>query len=117
VALPAVAAFAVAARSETVTLQVAPSALQIGAVRSGSVTAHVGIPYSVVDTATVTLNGVPASGCSADDRGELVGEFPEGAVGPTVGPPTATMSLEGVTKAGVPFSGSCTVRAPVFKGK
>mgnify|MGYP005852375717 CR=1 FL=1 len=117
VALLVVAGFAVAANSEVVTLQVAPSTLQIGVVQSGSVTAHVGIPYSVVDPATVTLNGVPASVCFADDRGELVGKFPEGAIKAIVAPPSAVMVLEGVTKSGVPFSGSCTVRVAVFNGK
>lgn len=113
----AIAGIAVAANSQTVSLQIAPATLQIGVVQSGSVTAHAGIPFSVVDTTSVTLTGIPASACFADDRGELVAKFPEDAVKSIVAPPSAVLTLEGATKDGMPFSGVCTVRVTAFRGK
>lgn len=110
-------AVAVVASSLDVGLQVAPATLQLGVDQGGRVTAHVDIPFARVDTGTVTMNGVAAVACFADDCGDLVAKFPEAAIEANVAPPSAVMTLTGVTKDGIPFAGTTTVRVTVFRGR
>lgn len=116
-ALLAAVAIALASEVQIVSLQVAPATLQIGVAQGGRVTAHVGIPFSQVDCGSVTMNGVAATACFADDRGDLVAKFPEAAIEATVAPPSGVMTLTGATKTGVPFAGTAAVSVTVFRGR
>lgn len=73
------------------------------------ITVHVDIPYRVVDTASLTLNGVAVAWTKADLQGNLVAKF-EGTVlrEILVGPETI-LTLCGLTVEGMTFSGSDTV--------
>lgn len=77
----------------------------------GSVSVHTNIPFSSVDkTKSVTLNGVEALYLKADDCGNLVAKYEEGAIEETISPPAATMIFKGFYADGGTFSGSDTVR-------
>ena len=89
---------------------VSPQNILLDSVQSGSITVHVDIAYSLVNTGSVTLNGVPAKFTFADDRGDLVAKFSEEDIKAIVSPPEATLTLAGVTKAGEAFSGSDVVK-------
>ncbi len=89
---------------------ISPQTLILGTDQGGRVTVNTAIPYSTVDVATLALQGVPAVGAMADNRGELVALFDELAVEAIVQPPKTTLTLTGSTKDGTPFSGSDTVR-------
>jgi len=96
--------------AETVEVQVAPQTLLLSSEQGGEVTVHVTIPYSHVDTSTLTLNGLAVAWTKADCRGELVAKFDEAAVKAIVEPPSATLTLTGMTIDGDEFSGSDTVK-------
>jgi hypothetical protein len=68
------------------------------------VTVHADIAYATVDSATVTLNGIPVKATFADNRGDLVAKFISGDVKDIVSPPAATLTLSGTQKDGEPFS-------------
>jgi len=92
----------------TVNIKVSPHVIALRS-KSTWVTVHVDIPYSRVAVSTVTLNGVSARLCFADDRGDLVAKFSAAKIKAIVSPPKATLVLSGATKDEVPFSGSETV--------
>jgi len=73
------------------------------------VTVHVDIPYSIVDTASLTLNGVAVAWTKADLQGNLVAKFESTAVREIVEAPRTTLTLSGMTVEGMTFSGSDTV--------
>jgi hypothetical protein len=66
------------------------------------VTVHAEIAYSLVDTASVTLNGISAELTKPDSRGELVAKFIIGGL--TEG--RLDLILKGQLKDGDTFSGS-----------
>ncbi len=92
-----------------VAIQVSPATI---ALRSAGhdLTVHVDLPFGVVDTASLTLDGLPATGAFADDCGDLVVKFDLDAVKQRVAPPSATLTLYGNEMNGTPFHGSDTVR-------
>ena len=88
----------------------APQTLLLDADQGGYVTIHAAIAYGLVDTGSLTLNGVPVDYTKADNRGELVAKFPEWAVKDIVDAPSATLVLSGLTVDGEAFEGSDVVR-------
>jgi hypothetical protein len=92
-----------------ITIQVSPHVIVLESV-SECVTVHADIAFSEVDVATVALNGIPTTGCKADNRGDLVAKFDPIAVKSIIAPPEALFTLTGQTLAGVAFSGSETIR-------
>jgi len=73
------------------------------------VTIHTNIALSAVDTASLTLNGIPVAWTKADARGNLVAKFNQYEVKAIVSPPEATLELVGLKTDGTSFSGSDTV--------
>ena len=76
----------------------------------GSVSVHTNVPYGLVDTGSLELNGLTPYLTKPDLRGDLVAKFNLDAVKAIVAPPETTLTLTGVFKDGVPFSGTDTVR-------
>ena len=93
-----------------VAVQIAPMKLLLGADQGGYVTVHAAIAYGLVDTDSLTLNGVPVDYTKSDNRGELVAKFPEVAVKDIVAPPCAELVLSGMTIDGESFSGADVVQ-------
>jgi hypothetical protein len=96
------------ADSSEVVIMISPATLVIDSAGT-TFTVHAEIPYSTVDTATVSLDGLVPAYCKADARGDLVVKFERGDVVAIVSPPEATMTLSGLTVDAVPFSGSDTI--------
>jgi hypothetical protein len=73
------------------------------------VTVHTNIALSAVDTASLTLNGIPIAWTKADARGQLVAKFNQTDVKDIVVPPSVLLELSGYTKSGESFSGTDTI--------
>ena len=93
----------------TVDIVIAPSNVVLGSPGTW-VTVHAEIPYSAVDGAEVTLDGVPVVYTKSDNRGEFVAKFALDDVQAILSPGTVTLTLGGWTKEGVPFSGTDEIR-------
>jgi len=96
-------------RDIEIELRISPNTIVIGS-PGDWVTAHTDIAFSSVNTATVSLNGVPAAWTLADNKGNLVAKFVRDDVENIVSPPDALLSLTGMTIEGENFSGSDVVR-------
>lgn len=90
-------------------IAVSPSTLVMGS-QGVWVTVHADIPYRIVDTASVTLNGVPVTATFADNQGELVAKFQIDAIKGTVSSPSAEVELVASTLDGEEFIGTDTIR-------
>jgi len=106
----AFAAFCGARTDDPLGIAVSPQTLILNSVQGDRVTVHTDIKLSTVDTSSLALNGVPASGAWADATGCLVAGFDEAAVEAIVEPPSAVLTLTGTLKDGTAFSGSDEVR-------
>ena len=73
------------------------------------VTVHSNIPYALVNTVTLTLNGIPATFSKADACGDLVVKFGRADVKDIVEPGITTLTLSGELKGGSPFEASDTI--------
>ena len=73
------------------------------------VTVHSNIPYALVNTVTLTLNGIPATFSKADACGDLVVKFGRADVKDIVEPGIATLTLSGELKDSSPFEASDTI--------
>lgn len=73
------------------------------------VSVHSNIPYSSVDTVSLTLNGIDAIFTKADACGDLVVKFNQADVKDIVAPDSAILTLEGKLKSGEPFNASDTI--------
>ena len=93
-----------------INIQVSPATILIGADQAVMVTVHAEIPYSTVDGASVTLNGITVKATFSDLRGDLVAKFLSSEVKGVVSPGNGELTLTGMTKDGQVFSGTCTVR-------
>ena len=91
-----------------ITTKVSPNTIVLAS-QGTLVTIHTNIAYSSVDTASLTLNGIPVAWTKADDRGQLVAKFNQSDVKNIVAPPSAELELSGYTKTGESFSGSDTI--------
>lgn len=104
------------ARGEEIAIVISPSTLNLDSAGEW-VTVHAEIPFSVVDDASVELNGIPVEATFADNRGELVAKFLIGDVKEIVEPGLVTLTLAGTTIDGGPFSGTDTIRVIQSRGK
>lgn len=104
------------ARGEEIAIVISPSTLNLDS-EGEWVTVHAEIPFSVVDDASVELNGIPVEATFADNRGELVAKFLIGDVKEIVEPGLVTLTLAGTTIDGGPFSGTDTIRVIQSRGK
>jgi hypothetical protein len=91
-----------------ITTKVSPNTIVIKS-EGTLITVHTNIAYSSVDTASLTLNGIPVAWTKADDRGQLVAKFNQSDVKSIVAPPSATLELSGYTTSGESFSGTDTI--------
>jgi len=73
------------------------------------VTVHSNIPYSSVNTVSLTLNDIPATFSKADACGDLVVRFGRSDVKDIVEPGLATLTLSGELKDGSGFDASDTI--------
>lgn len=73
------------------------------------VTVHSNIPYGLVDTVTLTLNGIPATFTKADACGDLVVKFGRADVKNIVEPGVAILTLSGKLKDGSDFQASDSI--------
>jgi len=94
---------------------VSPQTILLGADQGGEVTVHAEIPFSLVDTSTLELNGLPALYAFPDSRGELVVKFAEAEVKAIVAPPSALLTLDGLTVVGELFMGADIVTVKEWK--
>ena len=73
------------------------------------VTVHTDISLGLVDTSSLSLNGVEVAWTKADAKGNLVAKFDLAEIKAIVEPPQATLRLEGLTNDGIEFSGTDAV--------
>jgi hypothetical protein len=73
------------------------------------VSVHSNIPYSSVDTVSLTLDGIPATFTKADACGDLVVKFNQSDVKGIVLPGLATLTLKGMLKDDTEFEASDTI--------
>ena len=97
----------------TVPIVVSPNVLNLDS-QGVWVTVHAEIPYSIVEGASVTLNGIPVDATFADSRGDLVAKFIIEKVKDYVTsgcdvPGDVTLTLTGDSTEG-PFSGTDTIQ-------
>ncbi|MCC6489413.1 MAG: hypothetical protein IT364_18065 [Candidatus Hydrogenedentes bacterium] len=93
-----------------INIQVSPATILIGADQAVMVTVHAEIPYSTVEGASVTLNGITVRATFSDLRGDLVAKFLSSEVKGVVSPGNGELTLTGMTKDGQVFSGTTIVR-------
>ena len=89
-------------------ITISPKTLVLGSVDT-IVTVHSNIPYSSVNTVSLTLNGIPATFSKADACGDLVVKFGQADVKGIVEPGDATLTLFGAFKDDSPFEASDTI--------
>jgi len=89
-------------------ITVTPKALVLGS-EGTLVTVHTNIAYYSVDTASLTLNGIPIAWTKSDARGQLVAKFNQDDVKEIVAPPSVELVLSGLTTDGTSFSGMDTI--------
>lgn len=93
-------------RSESIDIMVSPNTLVLSSF-CDAVTVHSNIPYSTVDAATVTINGV-AVNTWADDCGDLVARISVADLG-VLQPGEITLTLSGTSVDGKGFVASETI--------
>lgn len=74
-----------------------------------TVSVHSNIPYGIVDTSSLTLNGIEPTGTKADDLGCLVVKLDKADIKQVVSPGTVTLTLSGQLTDGTAFEASDTV--------
>jgi hypothetical protein len=89
-------------------ITISPKTLFLGS-EDTIVTVHSNIPYSTVDTVSLTLNGIPAQFTKADACGDLVVKFSRADVKDIVEPGFAVLTLSGAFKDGSLFEASDTI--------
>ena len=97
-----------ASEGEGYCITISPKTLVLSSVDT-IVTVHSNIPYSSVNTVSLTLNGIPATFTKADACGDLVVKFGRADVKDIVEPGMATLTLSGELKDGTPFEASDTI--------
>jgi len=91
-------------------VKISPNTIVLGSDKGDRVTVHTDIPLVVVDRSSIALNGVGPVLIKADNRGNLVAKFDQGAIEAIVAPPEATLNLSGITLDGEAFYGFDSVR-------
>ncbi len=91
-----------------INIKITPRALVIAS-HGAWVTVHSDVPFEDVDTETIELQGIGATRCFPDDRGDLVSKFPQSVIKEIVSPGRQTLTLTGEYKTGDTFEGSDTI--------
>ncbi|MBN1436146.1 MAG: hypothetical protein JW936_03650 [Sedimentisphaerales bacterium] len=89
-------------------ITISPKTLYLGS-EDTVVTVHSNIPYSTVNTLSLTLNDIPSTFTKADACGDLVVRFDRSDIKGIVVPGEATLTLSGLFKDGTAFSVSDTI--------
>jgi hypothetical protein len=97
-----------AVSSTQISIKVSPNTIALDSLGE-LLTVHTDIPLGLVDTSSLSLNGVEVAWTKADARGNLVAKFDLAEIKAIVEPPQATLQLQGLTNDGVEFSGTDTV--------
>lgn len=90
-------------------ITVSPQTLVLSSNSTAWVTVHTNLPYSSVESASVTLDGIQIAWSKADARGDFVAKFQIGEVKGIAVPPSVELTLAGTLKDGQTFSGSDVV--------
>ena len=93
---------------EDFSITISPSTLALDS-QSVCVSVHSNIPYGIVNTVSLTLNGIPAKFTKADACGDLVVKFESADVKDIVEPGQVTLTLAGLLKDSTPFQVSDTI--------
>lgn len=93
---------------EDFSITISPSTLALDS-QSVCVSVHSNIPYGIVNTVSLTLNGIPAKFTKADACGDLVVKFESADVKDIVEPGQVTLTLAGLLKDGTEFQVSDTI--------
>ena len=93
---------------EDFSITISPSTLALNS-QSVCVSVHSNIPYGIVNTVSLTLNGIPAKFTKADACGDLVVKFESADVKDIVEPGQVTLTLAGLLKDGTEFQVSDTI--------
>jgi hypothetical protein len=99
---------ALAGSTLEINIKVSPNVIAIVSV-GALLSVHTDIALSLVDTSSLTLNGVAVAWTKADAKGNLVAKFDLAEIKAIVECPEATLQLVGLTKDGTEFTGSDTV--------
>ncbi len=90
-------------------ITVSPQTLVLSSKSASWVTVHTDLPYSSVQSASVTLDGVPIAWSKSDAKGYFVAKFQMVEVKNIAVPPVVELTLEGTLKDGQTFSGTDSV--------
>ncbi len=94
--------------SDVFSITISPKTLFLGS-QDTIVTVHSNIPYVLVNTLSLDLNGIPASYTKADACGDLVVKFDREDIKGIVEPGVAKLTLSGQLKDGSLFAVSGTI--------
>ena len=97
-----------ASNGEGICITVSPSTIVLSSPDT-TVSVHSNIPYRIVDTSSLTLNGIEATGTKADACGCLGVKFNKADIKQVVNPGKATLTLSGFLMDGTAFEASDTV--------
>jgi len=87
-------------------ITIAPQTLVLSSKSTAWVTVHTDLPYGAVQSASVTLDGIPIAWSKADSRGYFVAKFQIAAIKGIAEPPSVELTLEGVLQDGQTFTGT-----------
>ena len=90
-------------------ITIAPQTLVLSSKSTSWVTVHTDLPYSAVQSASVSLDDIPIAWSKADSRGYFVAKFQIATIKGFATPPSAELTIEGLLKDGQTFVGTDTV--------
>ncbi len=90
-------------------ITIAPKTLVLSSQSTSWVTVHTNLPYGLVQSASVTLDGIPIAWSKSDSKGYFVAKFQIAAIKGIATPPSAELTLAGTLKDGQEFSGTDVV--------
>ena len=90
-------------------ITISPQTLVLSSKCATWVTVHTNLPYSSVESASVSLDDIPIAWSKVDSRGFFVAKFQMGEVKAIAVPPSVELTLAGVLTDGQTFSGTDTV--------
>lgn len=87
-------------------ITVSPQTLVLSSQSTSWVTVHTNLPYGAVQSASVTLDGIPIAWSKSDARGYFVAKFQMIAVKDIAAPPSVELTFTGNLTDGQSFSGT-----------
>lgn len=96
--------------TEGVDITISPKTFILSVDEGEWVTVHTDLPYSIVEAASVELNGIPLVFAKSDNLGYFVAKLYREDVENTVEPPEAVLEFTGWTYDGQEFYAIDTVR-------